>query len=330
MMKKALNEKTYFELTEHNTLQIIVFAISAVVIFCLCCLITFPYIKDFFQHFLQGVVKTSGEPVPYSFASTEDLRQPSYLFSWAIDFDVKSTSPTRYWFNPLLSMSLVFSIFSVGVTALFTSLLPQKIGFMRQKIERETANLLDKLSLQKYGYYGKEEQLEISEEIAKADIRELHELASEYHLTLEDFKVLKKALLWLVSPLYMKILKIFDGIRVYMRFYFTTQYSNTVLGLVYIGAAFLIITIGLRGLKFIPPTQPSFILFGLGVEFSLLLVFAITTIFARQEEDHESDSESGGAGKSSGKSGALGSGFGGAKEVEQLLRVFIKSGGKSN
>lgn len=42
-----------------------------------------------------------------------------------------------------------------------------------------------------------------------------------------------------------------SGMATYMRFHFTEEYSNTVTGMAYGGAAFLIFVVGIRGLKFI-------------------------------------------------------------------------------
>lgn len=75
-----------------------------------------------------------------------------------------------------------------------------------------------------------------------------------------------------------------SGIAAYMRFHFTEEYSNIVTGMAYGGAAFLIIVVGIRGLKFIPASKPSFILFALGVEFTMLTLLAITMIFTMEEE----------------------------------------------
>jgi hypothetical protein len=74
------------------------------------------------------------------------------------------------------------------------------------------------------------------------------------------------------------------GISTYMKFHFTEHYSNTVQGLAYAGAAFLIIMIGIRGLKFIPAVKPSPILMALGVEFSLLCLLALTLMYTEEEE----------------------------------------------
>jgi hypothetical protein len=105
-----------------------------------------------------------------------------------------------------------------------------------------------------------------------------------------------------------------------MRYYFTVKYSNTILGFVYIGAAVLIIMIGLRGLKFIPSTQPSFVLFALGLEFSLLITYAVTLMYSRNEDEVEREmhNQRNQKGKSS-----VQELLGNSREVENLLRVFL-------
>ena len=87
------------------------------------------------------------------------------------------------------------------------------------------------------------------------------------------------------------------------------------------GAAFLIIIIGLRGLKFIPSTQPSLVFFALGLEFNMLFTYAFTLMFSRQE-DESKDTLSG---NSKHEMEMLSNQFGSDKQVERLLRVFIKS-----
>ena len=52
----------------------------------------------------------------------------------------------------------------------------------------------------------------------------------------------------------------------------------------YGGAAFLIVAIGIRGLKFIPPQKPSFILLAIFLEFTMLLLLAITLFYTEEEE----------------------------------------------
>lgn len=77
---------------------------------------------------------------------------------------------------------------------------------------------------------------------------------------------------------------VFKGLRLYMAHHFTEKYSNNVTGLAYGGASFLIVAVGIRGLKFIPPTKPSFILMAIFLEFTMLALLAITLIYTEEEE----------------------------------------------
>lgn len=79
-------------------------------------------------------------------------------------------------------------------------------------------------------------------------------------------------------------LKIAGGFRLYMAHHFSEKYSNTVTGLAYGGAAVLIVAVGIRGLKFIPASKPSFILFAIFLEFTMLSLMAITLIYTEGEE----------------------------------------------
>ncbi|MCS6999421.1 MAG: hypothetical protein RML15_00455 [Bacteroidota bacterium] len=74
------------------------------------------------------------------------------------------------------------------------------------------------------------------------------------------------------------------ALRLYMAHHFTEQYSNNVTGLAYGGAALLIVAVGIRGLKFIPPTRPSLILGAIFLEFSMLVLLAFTLLYTEEEE----------------------------------------------
>lgn len=78
--------------------------------------------------------------------------------------------------------------------------------------------------------------------------------------------------------------KVLKGLRLYMSHHVTEKYSNTVTGMAYGGAAFLIVAVGIRGLKFIPATKPSFILLAIFLEFSMLSLLAFTLIYTEEEE----------------------------------------------
>jgi hypothetical protein len=79
-------------------------------------------------------------------------------------------------------------------------------------------------------------------------------------------------------------LRIGKALRLYMSHYFAEKYSNAVTGLAYGGAALLIIAIGIRGLKFIPATRPTLILFAIFLEFSMLTLLAFTLLYTEAEE----------------------------------------------
>ncbi|MFH1051859.1 MAG: hypothetical protein V1779_13135 [bacterium] len=74
------------------------------------------------------------------------------------------------------------------------------------------------------------------------------------------------------------------GLRLYMAHHFTEKYSNNVTGMAYGGAAFLIVAIGIRGLKLIPAAKPSFILLAVFLEFSMLALMAVTLFYTEEEE----------------------------------------------
>jgi hypothetical protein len=79
-------------------------------------------------------------------------------------------------------------------------------------------------------------------------------------------------------------LKIGKGFKLYMAHHFTEQFSNNVTGLAYGGAAVLIVGVGIRGLKFIPADRPSVILFVIFLEFTMLVLLAITMFYTENEE----------------------------------------------
>lgn len=96
---------------------------------------------------------------------------------------------------------------------------------------------------------------------------------------LKEIEDTRDGLLWRRNHLL-----VFKGLRLYMAHHFTEKYSNNVTGLAYGGAAFLIVAVGIRGLKFIPATKPSFILLAIFLEFTMLSLLAITLIYTEEEE----------------------------------------------
>ncbi len=73
-------------------------------------------------------------------------------------------------------------------------------------------------------------------------------------------------------------------ITFFFRYRISSAYSNVIQGLVSGGAGILIFVIGLRGLKLIPPEEPSLILMALFLEFILLVILMFTFVGTAQEE----------------------------------------------
>ena len=316
------SRKSYFELSKHDFPQIITFTILLVVSIGIVFLILLPLLEQFFAKFLSGIVYNDGQYVPYLIDTKSDLRKTHYFYTWAVDIYVKTPQESRYWFNPFLSIISSASIIGAFFAISISSVLPATFGFMRQKIEREIANLVNTITMNYYGSDSNAEQSEIIDLIKTADLQKMYEHSEDWGVTVEDLKILQRALIWRENSFFYKIFRLNDGITMYMRFYFTAKYGNAVLGFVYIGAAVLIIIVGLRGLKFIPPTQPSVVLFALGLEFTLLVTYAFSLIYTKQDEESELNQLSS---SQSGEFRYLSSDFGSSREVEKLLRVFIRS-----
>lgn len=217
------------------------------------------------------------------------LREVSFWGNWAVDLHTPTSMEpdSRYWFQPLFSFSSISFICSLFFATLATSLMPVSIGYFRQKIEREIIASLSNIHLILYGIRCETYDTNIANQIIDADVNQLRELSQLWRIQIDDFIVLRQALIWRNKNFKYKLFHPLEGLRLYLRNHFTEKYGNTILGFVYIGAAFLIIIIGLRGLKFIPASEPSLVFFALGLEFSILITYAFTLMFARPDEQQE-------------------------------------------
>ena len=310
----------YYEHGRHSSMQLIIFSLVFTLSVVLTINLALPLLKSFFENNLHGYVYAFDENVPYFLGSKENLKATDWLFTWSVDLYKDTPTEARYWFNPIMIIAMETFLISIIFTAFITTLLPYRFGIMRQKIEREISNMLDGIEYIKYGYHSKNSQNELLEELMNLNSHNFQEFADEISFHPDELRILIKAIKWRESSIFHKVLHINDGFHVYMRFHFTAKYSNVVLGFVYIGASFLIVIIGLRGLKFIPPNEPTYVLFALGMEFTMLVAYAITLIYSKQEDDYDIDRKS-----RDGNNSALGTELGDSKDVEKLLRVFIKS-----
>jgi hypothetical protein len=126
-----------------------------------------------------------------------------------------------------------------------------------------------------------EEVFDDSKDIVGFRNESLYGRIKEYFsdFVVKEIEDTKDGLLWRRNHWY-----IGKGLRLYMAHHFTEKYSNNVTGMAYGGAAILIVAIGIRGLKFIPATKPSFIMFAIFLEFSLLSLLAVTLFYTEEEE----------------------------------------------
>lgn len=301
----ATTRSRVVELSQHSAGQIVSYYLLAVVsAIGLFLFVAAPVLDSFFADFLRSEVIRDGTAVSYSISDnrSEELVITTPVTIWAL-VDPSSTTdrPPRirnadgmviaepkyhaeYIFRPLIALAPFILVGGFLIATLLTSLLPSGAGYLAQKIEREVLVALDRLAFAQYGEHTPQEIDQLTKEITKADTRRLHDLGDIYGLPFTDLELLQKALQWKESSGLNRMLRTHDAIKFYMREYFTDRYSNTILGLVYMGAAVLIIVIGIRGLKFLPSTDPSVVLSALGLEFMLLVTYAAVLMYGRSEE----------------------------------------------
>ena len=225
-----------------------------------------------------------------------------------------------YFFNPILSTLPLIAGIGAVVAVLICSVIDPKRGLIRQKIEREIIVTLHHYARIEYAEHSDSDLVELSDMIAKANLHRLHELEDHWHTSIRDLETLQRALLWRERSFIGRILYIRDALGLYMQQHFTIRYENSMMGLIYIGAAVLIIIIGLRGLQFIPKDSPSLVLFAISLEFMLLIVYAFTLMYTKAMEQSE-NSEAGLPELHS----LFGSAAGGSsrQQAERLLRMFV-------
>lgn len=172
----------------------------------------------------------------------------------------------------------IFSIFAGFILSIIvTSMLPRPIGYVANKIEREIDNVVDRIDEQTGDKVSREEIERITAANSKDDLAPIEkEFGPVIVNEIEDVRAANR---WRRNRLL-----VFKGLRLYMTRHFAEEYGNNVQGFAYGGAAILIVVIGVRGLKFIPPTQPSILLAAISLEFSMLMLLAITLFYTEEEQ----------------------------------------------
>ena len=294
------------ELSSHSPVQIAAFYLLAIgAALTLYLFVAAPLLDTFFETFLRSEVVSDGSEVSFTISENRavEVVTTGTFSTWAL-VDPRSidasrpqrsivdgkevTTPRRYTaeyiFKPMIALAPLVLVGGFLVAALLSAVLPGMFGYLGQKIEREILVALDRLAMSQYGEHTSEEIKALVRTIVRADVRELHDLAAQYGMPFADLDLMQRALMWSESKGVNRLMKTHDAIKFYMREYFTDRYSNAVLGLVYMGAAILIIVIGIRGLKFLPATDPSVVLSALGLEFILLITYAAILMYGRTDE----------------------------------------------
>jgi hypothetical protein len=126
-----------------------------------------------------------------------------------------------------------------------------------------------------------EEVFDDNTEVVEFRNYQLYGRIKEYYsdFIVKEIEDTKDGLIWRKNHLLF-----LKGLRLYMAHHFTEKYSNNVTGMAYGGAGFLIVAIGIRGLKFIPATKPSFIMLAIFLEFTMLFLLAVTLFYTEEEE----------------------------------------------
>lgn len=301
----ATTRSKVVELSEHTPAQMMVFVVLSV----LCAVMLFtmvavPTVESFFTTFLRSEVVRDGSSVNYRISENRDdeVVVTSRYTRWALvdpgttrdvaqsALKLESAGTPRlrqaeYVFSPIVAFAPLVIVGGIVLAALLTTMVGGAAGLVRQKLEREILTALDRIAMAQYGEHTSAEIAALAREIIEANLRTLHDLADRYAMPFSQLELLRNAIRWRDANGAVRLWRTHDAVKFYMREYFTNRYSNAILGLVYMGAAVLIIVIGIRGLKFLPATDPSVVLGALGLEFMLLITYAVVLMYGRTDED---------------------------------------------
>jgi len=226
--------------------------------------------------------------------------------------------------EPVYGFSIIAIVFGLVIAVLITIALPPSIGFMSTLFERQVDFTKIKIRLQTgfsneivdllvmpdnklaekelsevRGYFHLIWDRTHGEDSASSQIFKFDDVFNE-NIDLVSFRkdILFERIREFFSDFVLKEIedtsdgvnwrdgrwKIGKGLRLYMAHHFTEKYSNNVTAMAYGGAAILIVAVGIRGLKFIPPQRPSMILLAIFLEFSMLSLLAVTMFYTEEEE----------------------------------------------
>lgn len=178
--------------------------------------------------------------------------------------------------DPWMTFGILAIFTGFIIAVIVTSMIP-RFGYVARKIEREIEHTIDRIDDQTGDKISREEIERITAHNSNDDLTAIEKEFGP--VIVDEINDVRNAKKWKRQPyLFTK------GLRLYMTRHFAEKYSNNVQGFAYGGAAILIVVIGIRGLKFIPPTQPSILLAAITLEFALLLMLAVTLFYTEEEQ----------------------------------------------
>ncbi|MFM7775168.1 MAG: hypothetical protein ACKO9V_10110, partial [Candidatus Kapaibacterium sp.] len=281
----ATSHLRYRELRKSTVRQVVLFFVVLVATSFLCFrTAVIPAAQALFRDSFKAEVLSSGDDLN-AWTKWKVVVEPGRAAkggTYGEDGEVKV-----YLFDPVLATLPLVAGIGAFLALVVCSVVTPGAGLIRQKIEREIINALHHYARIEYAEHTDADLMELSETLARADIHRLHELEDHWHTTVSDLETLQRAIIWRQRSLAGRIIHLPDALGLYMQRHFTIRYENPVLGLIYIGAAVLIIIIGLRGLQFIPKDSPSLVLFAISLEFMLLIVYAFTLMYTKATDQTE-------------------------------------------
>ncbi|HZV13198.1 MAG TPA: hypothetical protein VFA55_08280 [Candidatus Kapabacteria bacterium] len=206
-----------------------------------------------------------------------DLKVATAWTDWSFQLGEEQT----IYISPIFAFGYIDLFLGLVIALVISLILPESIGFMKVKVLRELDVVKKRLKAQT----GIASDAELNQWFtwSNADIEAEGERRNYQIVIIREMIDGRNALEWSRRNIIGQIW-FFPAIRLYMTHHFTEHYANMVQGAAYIGAANLIIFIGIRGIKFIPPERPSAILFALWVEFSMLVLLGVTLAYTEEEE----------------------------------------------
>lgn len=178
--------------------------------------------------------------------------------------------------DPWMTFGILSAFIGFIIAVLLTAMIPG-LGYIHGKIKREIGHTIDKIDEQTGDKISREEIVRITAANAKDDLTAIEKEFGP--VVVDEIEDVRAANQWKKTPFL-----VFKGLRLYMTRHFAEKYSNNVQGFAYGGAAILIVIIGIRGLKFIPPTQPSVLLAAITLEFAMLSLLAVTLFYTEEEQ----------------------------------------------